>query len=157
MIVDLMRNDLSRVCEVGTVRVPELFALERYATVHHLVSTVIGELRAECDAIDLLRATFPGGSITGAPKIRAMEIIGELEPVRRDVYCGTIAYISTTGALDASIVIRTALLRDGQAYCSAGGGIVIDSEPEAEYAESWNKARGLLDVLGAAMPAGYGV
>ena len=156
MIVDLMRNDLSRVCVTGSVRVPELFALERYATVHHLVSTVVGELRPECDAVDLLRATFPGGSITGAPKIRAMQIIAELEPVRRDVYCGTIGYLSLTGALDASIVIRTALIRDGQAYCSAGGGIVIDSEPEAEYVESWNKARGLLDVLGAAMPAGYG-
>ena len=154
MIVDLMRNDLSRVCATGSVRVPELFALERYATVHHLVSTVVGELRPECDAIDLLRATFPGGSITGAPKIRAMEIIAELEPVRRDLYCGTIAYLSVTGALDASIVIRTALIRDGQAYCSAGGGIVADSDPEAEYVESWNKVRGLLDVIGPALPAG---
>ena len=156
MIVDLMRNDLSRVCETGSVRVPELFALEKYATVHHLVSTVTGELRRGCDAVDLLRATFPGGSITGAPKIRAMEIIAELEPVRRDAYCGTIAYLALSGALDASIVIRTALIKDGQAYCSAGGGIVADSDPEAEYAESWNKARGLLDVLGAARPAGYG-
>ena len=155
MIVDLMRNDLSRVCQTGTVRVPELFALEKYATVHHLVSTVTGELRPDCDAIDLLRATFPGGSITGAPKIRAMEIIAELEPVRRDVYCGTIAYLALSGALDASIVIRTALIKDGQAYCSAGGGIVADSEPEAEYVESWNKARGLLEVLGATLPAGY--
>jgi para-aminobenzoate synthetase component 1 len=113
-------------------------------------------MRSGCDAVDLLRATFPGGSITGAPKIRAMEIIAELEPVRRDVYCGTIAYLSLTGALDASIVIRTAIIKDEHAYCSAGGGIVVDSEPEAEYVESWNKARGLLDVLGAAMPAGYG-
>ena len=156
MIVDLMRNDLSRVCRTGSVRVPELFALEKYATVHHLVSTVTGELRPGCDAIDLLRATFPGGSITGAPKIRAMEIIAELEPVRRDVYCGTIAYLGCSGAMDASIVIRTALIKDGEAYCSAGGGIVADSEPEAEYVESWNKARGLLDVLGASLPAGYG-
>ncbi len=157
MIVDLMRNDLSRVCATGTVRVPELFALERYATVHHLVSTVTGELRPDCDAIDLLRATFPGGSITGAPKIRAMEIIAALEPVRRDVYCGTIAYLGLDGALDASIVIRTAVIKDGQAYCSAGGGIVVDSEPEAEYIESWNKARGLLDVLGAAHSVAHGV
>lgn len=149
MIVDLMRNDLSRVCAPGTVRVSELFALERYATVHHLVSTVTGRLEAGRDAIDLLRATFPGGSITGAPKIRAMEIIAELEPVRRDVYCGTIGYLSLSGALDASIVIRTILIKDGVAYCSAGGGIVADSEPEAEYAESWDKARGLLEVLGA--------
>ena len=157
MIVDLMRNDLSRVCATGSVRVPELFALERYATVHHLVSTITGRLEAGRDAIDLLRATFPGGSITGAPKIRAMEIIAELEPVRRDVYCGTIAYLSLSGAMDASIVIRTAVIKDGQAYCSAGGGIVADSEPEAEYAESWNKARGLLDILGSARPAAYGV
>ena len=147
MIVDLMRNDLSRVCATGTVRVPELFALERYSTVHHLVSTIVGELAAGCDAIDLLRATFPGGSITGAPKIRAMEIIAELEPVRRNVYCGSIAYLSVTGALDASIVIRTAIMRHGRVHCSAGGGIVADSDPESEYAESWNKARGLLEVI----------
>ena len=156
MIVDLMRNDLSRVCAPGTVRVSELFTLERYATVHHLVSTVTGRLEAGRDAIDLLRATFPGGSITGAPKIRAMEIIAELEPVRRDVYCGTIGYLSLSGALDASIVIRTVLIKDGVAYCSAGGGIVADSDPEAEYAESWDKARGLLEVLGAGIPATTG-
>ena len=156
MIVDLMRNDISRVCETGSVDVPELFALEKYATVHHLVSTVTGQLRPGCDAIDLLHATFPGGSITGAPKIRAMEIIAELEPVRRDVYCGTVAYLALSGAMDASIVIRTALIKGGQAYCSAGGGIVADSEPEAEYVESWNKARGLLGVLGAPRPPGYG-
>ena len=151
MIVDLMRNDLSRVCATGTVQVPELFALERYSTVHHLVSTIVGELAAGCDAIDLLRATFPGGSITGAPKIRAMEIIAELEPVRRDVYCGSIAYLSATGALDASIVIRTAIVRHGNVYCSAGGGIVADSDPESEYAESWDKARGLLEVIDAGL------
>ena len=151
MIVDLMRNDLSRVCTPGTVRVSELFALEQYATVHHLVSTVTGHLEPGRDAIDLLRATFPGGSITGAPKIRAMEIIAELEPVRRDVYCGAIGYLSVTGALDASIVIRTVLMKDGLAHCSAGGGIVADSVPEAEYAESWDKAQGLLEVLGADM------
>ena len=109
MIVDLMRNDLSRVCAPGTVRVPELFALERYATVHHLVSTVVGELAPGTDALDLLRAAFPGGSITGAPKVRAMEIIAELEPSERSVYCGSIGYWSVTGALDTSIAIRTAI------------------------------------------------
>ena len=109
MIVDLMRNDLSRVCAPGTVRVPELFALERYATVHHLVSTVVGDLAPGRDALDLLRAAFPGGSITGAPKVRAMEIIAELEPSRRGVYCGSIGYWSVTGELDTSIAIRTAV------------------------------------------------
>ena len=149
MIVDLMRNDLSRVCAPGSVRVSELFALERYATVHHLVSTVVGELSAGHDALDLLRAAFPGGSITGAPKLRAMEIIAELEPSRRGVYCGSIGYWSVTGELDTSIAIRTAVVRDGRVYFSAGGGIVADSDPEQEYRETLDKARGLIDALAA--------
>ena len=151
MIVDLLRNDLSRVCAPGSVRVPELFALEHYATVHHLVSTVVGRLAPGRDAVDLLCAAFPGGSITGAPKVRAMEIIAELEPARRGVYCGSVGYLSFTGALDTSIVIRTYLARDGRVYFSAGGGIVADSEPEAEYAETLDKARALIEALKTAV------
>ena len=149
MIVDLMRNDLSRVCRPGTVRVPELFALEHYATVHHLVSTVVGELAPGRDALDLLRAAFPGGSITGAPKVRAMEIIAELEPSQRSVYCGSLGYCSVTGALDTSIAIRTVIAPAGhdRVYFSAGGGIVADSDPEQEYRETLHKARGMIDAL----------
>ena len=148
MIVDLLRNDLSRVCSPGTVRVPELFALEHHPTVHHLVSTVTGVLEAGRDAADLLRATFPGGSITGAPKVRAMEIIAELEPARRAVYCGSIGYLGLDGALDTSIVIRTILLRRATAYFQAGGGIVADSDPASEYQETLDKAQGLMQALG---------
>jgi para-aminobenzoate synthetase component 1 len=147
MIVDLMRNDLSRVCAPGTVRVPELFALERYATVHHLVSTVVGTLGPGKTAFDLLRAAFPGGSITGAPKIRAMEIISELEPTERGVYSGAIGYISLSGAMDMNIAIRTAVVRDGRVYFSAGGGVVADSDPVREYQETLDKARGIIEAL----------
>jgi para-aminobenzoate synthetase component 1 len=147
MIVDLLRNDLSRVCRPGTVRVPELFALEQYQTVHHLVSTVVGELAPEHDAVDLLRAAFPGGSITGAPKVRAMQIIAELEPTQRAVYCGAIGYVSVTGALDTSIVIRTYLVRGRDVYFQVGGGIVADSDPEQEYRETLDKAGGLIAAL----------
>jgi para-aminobenzoate synthetase component I len=147
MIVDLLRNDLSRVCRPGSVRVPELFALEHHPTVHHLVSTVVGELDTGAGAEDLLRAAFPGGSITGAPKVRAMEIIAELEPTQRGVYCGSIGYISATGAMDTSIVIRTYLALRGQIYFQAGGGIVADSDPELEYRETLDKARGLIETL----------
>jgi para-aminobenzoate synthetase component 1 len=150
MIVDLMRNDLSRVCLPGSVRVSELFTLERYATVHHLVSTVVGDLAPGTDALDLLRAAFPGGSITGAPKLRAMEIIAECEPSRRGVYCGSIGYWSLTGALDTSIAIRTAVVKNGHVYFSAGGGIVADSVPEQEYRETLDKARATIDMLSAA-------
>jgi para-aminobenzoate synthetase component 1 len=147
MIVDLLRNDLSRVCRPGTVRVPELFALEHHPTVHHLVSTVLGELAPGASAVDLIRATFPGGSITGAPKVRAMEIIAELEPLQRGVYCGSIGYISATGAMDTSIVIRTYLALGGQIYFQAGGGIVADSDVELEYRETLDKARALIETL----------
>jgi para-aminobenzoate synthetase component 1 len=147
MIVDLLRNDLSRVCRPGTVRVPELFALEQHPTVHHLVSTVLGELAPGATPAALIRATFPGGSITGAPKVRAMEIIAELEPTRRGVYCGSIGYLSVTGAMDTSIVIRTCLAVHGQIYFQAGGGIVADSDVELEYRETLDKARGLIETL----------
>jgi para-aminobenzoate synthetase component 1 len=147
MIVDLLRNDLSRVCRPGSVRVPELFAIEQYATVHHLVSTVGGELAPEQGPLDLVRAAFPGGSITGAPKVRAMQIIAELEPTQRAVYCGSIGYLSVTGALDTSIVIRTCLVLGGTVYVQVGGGIVADSDPEEEYRETLDKARGLVAAL----------
>jgi para-aminobenzoate synthetase component 1 len=147
MIVDLLRNDLSRVCRPGTVRVPELFALEHHPTVHHLVSTVVGELDSDAAAADLIRAAFPGGSITGAPKVRAMEIIAELEPTQRGVYCGSIGYISATGAMDTSIVIRSYVALDQHIYFQAGGGIVADSDPELEYRETVDKARGLIETL----------
>ena len=153
MIVDLLRNDLSRVCRPGTVRVPELFALEQHPTVHHLVSTVVGELEPNTDAVDLLRATFPGGSITGAPKVRAMEIIAELEPTRRGVYCGSLGYLATSGVMDTSIAIRTAIVRNGVVYFQAGGGIVADSDPEAEYRETLDKARGIIRALVASHAA----
>jgi para-aminobenzoate synthetase component 1 len=149
MIVDLMRNDLYRVCRPGTVRVPELCMLETHPTVHHLVSTVEGELAPGADASALLRAAFPGGSVTGAPKVRAMEIIAALEPTRRGAYCGSIGYLSVTGAADFSIAIRTAVVRDGIASVSAGGGITADSDPAAEYDETIAKARGVLAALAA--------
>jgi para-aminobenzoate synthetase component 1 len=149
MIVDLLRNDISRVCVPGSVRVPDLFALEHYSTVQHLVSTVAGTLEPGRDAIDLLLAAFPGGSITGAPKVRAMEIIAELEPSRRGVYCGSVGYISITGAMDTSIVIRTYLALGARVYFGVGGGIVADSDPEEEYRESFDKARALISALAA--------
>ena len=149
MIVDLERNDLGRVCEAGSVRVSEHAALYTLATVHHTVTTVVGRLRADVDVADLLRATFPGGSITGAPKIRAMEIIEDLEPTRRGVYTGSVGYLGYDGRLDLNIAIRTVSIRDGVAYVQAGGGIVADSDPEAEYEETLTKARALLAGLGA--------
>ena len=147
MIVDLVRNDLSRVCRPGTVRAPELFTVEQYATVQHLVSTVVGDLEPGHDAWDLLRAAFPGGSVTGAPKVRAMQIISELEPTPRGIYCGAIGYWSVSGAVDTSIAIRTCLVRDAQVCFHAGGGIVADSDPAEEYAETLDKARGVIAAL----------
>ncbi|MEO6021860.1 MAG: aminodeoxychorismate synthase component I [Burkholderiales bacterium] len=147
MIVDLMRNDLGKVCEAGSVRVPKLFEVESFATVHHLVSTVTGTLRKDRDAIDLLRACFPGGSITGAPKLRAMEIVEELEPHRRGLYCGAIGYIGRDGAMGLNIAIRTLVYSEGQVRFWAGGGIVADSVMESEFQETLDKAQALLRLL----------
>jgi para-aminobenzoate synthetase component 1 len=150
MIVDLLRNDLSRVSADHSVDVPVLFGLESFATVHHLVSVVTGELRPAMTAVDLLRAAFPGGSITGAPKIRAMEIIAELEPNRRGPYCGSIGYIGFDGAMDTNIVIRTMAVRGRQLSFQVGGGIVADSDPRAEYEESLTKAKAMIESLAGA-------
>jgi para-aminobenzoate synthetase component 1 len=147
MITDLLRNDLSRVCAPGSVHVTALCALEQWATVHHLVSAIVGRLEPGRDTIDLLLATLPGGSISGAPKIRAMEIIAEAEPVRRGIYCGTVGYLSRTGAMDSSVVIRTFVCADGTVTFGAGGGIVADSDPDTEYEETLHKARALMDAL----------
>jgi para-aminobenzoate synthetase component 1 len=147
MIVDLERNDLGRVCRYGTVKVTELLLLEKYATVFQLVSTVEGRLREGKNCIDLLKATFPGGSITGAPKVRSMEIIDELEPTKRSVYTGNVGYIGFNGDLDLNIAIRTFIVKDGRAYFQVGGAVTYDSDPEAEYKETLDKAKALLMAL----------
>jgi para-aminobenzoate synthetase component 1 len=147
MIVDLLRNDLGKVCKNGTVKVPALFSIESFPAVHHLVSTIVGELADHYQAADLLRAAFPGGSITGAPKIRAMQIIEELEPCRRSVYCGAIGYISQHGHMDTNIAIRTLVCADQQIHCWAGGGIVADSNAASEYQETFDKVARILPVL----------
>lgn len=148
MIVDLERNDLGRVCRVGSVRVTEARAVEAHPTVFHGAATVEGVLRDGVGLVDLLAATFPGGSITGAPKIRAMQIIDELEPVRRGPYCGAIGYLSADGALQLNIAIRTMIVAHGSVHVPVGGGIVADSDPAAEYEETLVKARAMLEALG---------
>ena len=145
MIVDLLRNDLSKHCH--KVAVPKLCELQTFANVHHLVSTVTAELNEEATALDVLRASFPGGSITGAPKIRAMEIIEELEPSRRSLYCGSLGYISADGQMDTSIAIRTLVCDGEQIHCWGGGGIVADSETDTEYQESIAKVKLLMTTL----------
>ncbi|MDF0534371.1 aminodeoxychorismate synthase component I [Shewanella sp. A32] len=147
MIVDLLRNDIGKVATSGSVKVPELFALESFPAVHHLVSTVTGQLPPEVHALTLLRAAFPGGSITGAPKVRAMEIIESLEPSRRNLYCGAMGYISQHGVMDTNIAIRTLVAANGQLHCWAGGGIVADSDGAAEYQECYDKVSRILPVL----------
>lgn len=147
MIVDLLRNDISKSCETSSVLVPKLFSLETYATVHHLVSTISGRLSKGKHAIDLLRDCFPGGSITGAPKHRSMEIIEELEPHRRSVYCGSVAYIGFDGNMDSNICIRTLVQYENKLYFHAGGGIVWDSKVDSEYKECFDKAAAMLKLF----------
>ncbi|HHQ4444155.1 TPA: aminodeoxychorismate synthase component I [Aeromonas veronii] len=149
MIVDLLRNDIGRVSRPGSVSVPHLFAVESFPAVHHLVSTIHGELDARWQGVDLLRACFPGGSITGAPKIRAMEIIEELEPQRRNAYCGSIGYLSQHGRMDTSICIRTLIAEAGRLHCWAGGGIIADSDADSEYQETYDKVAHILPPLSA--------
>ncbi len=147
MIVDLLRNDLGKSCVPGSVRVPRLFELESFANVHHLVSTVEGTLAGGCDALDVLRECFPGGSVTGAPKLRAMQIIEQLEQNRRGIYCGAIGYVGFDGNMDSNIVIRTMVYAGGKIRCWTGGGIVADSVMAAEYQETLDKASAMLELL----------
>ncbi|HEY8355293.1 MAG TPA: aminodeoxychorismate synthase component I [Methylophilaceae bacterium] len=147
MIVDLLRNDIGKSCEIGSVRADRLFALESFANVHHLVSTITGTLAPDKTAVDLLRGCFPGGSITGAPKLRSMQIIEELEPHRRGVYCGAIGYVGFDGNMDTNIAIRTAVYSHGEIRFWAGGGIVADSEMQKEYRETWDKASAMLQLV----------
>ncbi len=148
MITDLERNDLGKVCEYGSVRVEELRTLETYATVFQTTSKVVGKLRSDKDRVDLISSSFPGGSITGAPKIRAMEVIEELEPTKRGIYTGSIGYLSFNNRMDLNIVIRTFLVKGNNIYFQVGGGIVADSIPEAEYQETLDKAKALFGALG---------
>mgnify|MGYP002277545553 CR=1 FL=1 len=147
MIVDLERNDLSIVCKPHSVKVTELFKLEEYSTVFHLVSTVVGELKDGLNSVDCMKACFPGGSITGTPKIRAMEIIDELEGLKRNLYTGCIGYFSFDGGADFNIVIRTIVKKDNRVYLGVGGGITWDSDESAEYRETLDKAKALLRVI----------
>ncbi len=147
MLVDLGRNDLGRVCQYNTVRMEELMVVERYSHVMHIVSDVRGQLKPGQDAFDLIRATFPAGTVSGAPKVRAMEIIDELETTRRGVYAGIIGYIGYDGTMDSCIAIRTVVMRGDRVYIQAGGGIVADSDPQREYEESWNKAKALAEAV----------
>jgi anthranilate synthase component I len=147
MLVDLGRNDVGRVCEYGSVRVPKFMALERFSHVMHLVSVVEGTLAADADRLDALASCFPAGTVSGAPKVRAMEIISDLEPTRRGIYAGAVGYLDFAGNLDFCITIRTVVLTGGKAYVQAGAGIVADSNPAAEYQETCDKARAVVRAL----------
>lgn len=151
MIVDLERNDIGKIAKIGSVQVPELFKIESYATVHHLVSTVTGELRDDVHPIEAIKAMFPGGSITGAPKIKAMSILDELEPTQRSVYTGSIGYIDLNGDIDLNIVIRTMISKGNEVFFQVGGGIVWDSQSELEYEETLHKAKALMKTLNASL------
>jgi para-aminobenzoate synthetase component 1 len=153
MIIDLERNDLGRVCEIGSVKVTQPRIIEAHPTVYHGVATIEGALRPEVTFVDLLGAAFPGGSATGAPKIRAMEIIEELEPTRRGPYCGAIGYLAADGRIEFNIAIRTMIVKDGLVHIPVGGGIVADSSPADEYEETLVKARAMFDALGITMPS----
>ena len=147
MLVDLGRNDVGRVAKTGTVEVNELMTVERYSHVMHLVSNVVGKLKNGLNAFDVLRASFPAGTVTGAPKIRAMEIIEELEPAKRGPYAGCVGYFSFSGNMDMCITIRTIIFKNKKAYIQAGAGIVADSDPELEYEETLNKAKGMFKAI----------
>jgi anthranilate synthase component 1 len=144
MLVDLGRNDIGRVAQTGTVRLTEQMVIERYSHVMHIVSNVEAKLKPGLDAIDVLRATFPAGTVSGAPKVRAMEIIDELEPVKRGIYAGAVGYLGFHGNMDVAIALRTAVVKDGLLHVQAGGGVVADSQPAAEWQETQNKAKALL-------------
>jgi len=150
MLVDLARNDVGRVAEFGSVRVTEFMQVERYSHVMHIVSNVVGQLRAGCSAFDAVRSTFPAGTVSGAPKIRAMQIISELEPQKRGLYAGAIGYFGYNGNLDTCIVIRTIIMKGKKVFVTAGAGIVADSDPETEYQETLNKARAMLKAVALA-------
>ncbi len=148
MIVDLERNDISKISKINTVKVPELFKIESYANVHHLVSTICGELNDDITLSDIINATFPGGSITGTPKIKSMEIIEKLEPTKRNVYTGSIGYIGFCGNIDLNIAIRTIIKKNNKVYFQVGGGITYDSNPSDEYQETLDKAKSIINALG---------
>jgi len=150
MLVDLARNDVGRVAEFGSVRVTEMMGIERYSHVMHIVSNVTGRLRSGCTPFDLVKATFPAGTVSGAPKIRAMQIISELEKTRRGCYAGAIGYFGFDGNVDSCIALRCAVLKNGKAYVQAGAGIVADSDPQREYEETVSKARAMMKALAMA-------
>jgi anthranilate synthase component 1 len=150
MLVDLARNDIGRVCDFGSVHVPELMIIERYSHVMHIVSDVQGRLQKDRNVYDLMRATFPAGTVSGAPKVRAMQIIAELEQSQRGPYAGAVGYFSFSGNLDSTITIRTVLLKDGKAFVQTGAGIVADSQPKREFQETVNKAMGMLKAIALA-------